>query len=176
MKTALLLAEELINTLGLAPHPEGGWFRETYRATEKVPGTVLPGRFSGDRSFCTAIYYLLEKGDISAFHRIKSDELWHFHTGTVLTVHLFSQEGDYRALPLGADLAAGASFQVVVPGGCWFGAEVTGGGDFSLVGCTVAPGFDFVDFEMANRESLLLQFPAHEDLIRRLTHESAIPA
>ena len=169
MKTTLLPAEEIITKLGLAPHPEGGWFRETYRATETVLGAVLPDRFSGDRSFCTAIYYLLEKGDISAFHRIKSDELWHFHTGTVLTVHLFSQEGEYQALPLSADLTAGASFQVVVPAGCWFGAEVTGGGDFSLVGCTVAPGFDFVDFEMADRESLLRQFPDHGELIRRLT-------
>lgn len=162
-------AEEIINTLGLERHPEGGWFRETYRATEMVPYAALPNRFSGDRSFCTAIYFLLKKGEFSVFHRIKSDELWHFHAGASMTIHVITPEGDYWALPLGVDLFAGDSFQTVVPAGCWFGAEVTGEGEFSLVGCTVAPGFDFADFEMAERESLLRQFPAHKELIQRLT-------
>lgn len=162
-------AEEIINALGLERHPEGGWFRETYRATEMVPYAALPNRFSGDRSFCTAIYFLLKKGEFSVFHRIKSDELWHFHAGASMTIHVITPEGDYWTLPLGADLFAGDSFQTVVPAGCWFGAEVTGEGEFSLVGCTVAPGFDFADFEIAERESLLRQFPAHKELIQRLT-------
>lgn len=162
-------AEEIINALGLERHPEGGWFRETYRATEMVPYAALPNRFSGDRSFCTAIYFLLKKGECSVLHRIKSDELWHFHAGASMTIHVITPEGDYWTLPLGADLFAGDSFQSVVPAGCWFGAEVTGEGEFSLVSCTVAPGFDFADFDMAKRESLLRQFPAHKELIQRLT-------
>lgn len=164
-------ARDIISSLGLARHPEGGWFRETYRAAEMIPAAALPDRYDGDRSFCTSIYFLLEKGDVSALHRIRSDELWHFHAGGSLTIHLFSRDGAYGVQRLGGDPAAGESFQAVVPAGCWFGAEVTGEGDFSLVGCTVAPGFDFADFEMADRDSFLLQFPSHADLVRRLTHQ-----
>lgn len=165
-------AETLIRKLDLQRHPEGGWYRETYRATEMIPASALPNRFIGARSFCTAICFLLQKGDVSAFHRIKSDELWHFYSGAGLTVHVFSRQGEYRVLKLGSDLAAGESFQAVVPAGCWFGAEISGEGEFSLVGCTVAPGFDFADFEMANRESLMQQFPMHGELIWRLTRET----
>lgn len=164
--------EELISRLALLRHPEGGWYRETYRSGETVPEAELPDRFSGDRSFCTAIYFLLEKGDLSAFHRIKSDELWHFHAGTTLIVHMLSLDGRYHSLQLGADLDAGASFQAVVPAGCWFGAEVTGDGGYALVSCTVSPGFDFADFEMADRDELMLQFPSHSRVIRRLTKTS----
>lgn len=166
-------AEEIINTLGLARHPEGGWFRETYRATEAIPAAALPDRYGGARSFCTAIYFLLKKGEVSALHRINSDELWHFHAGTGLTIHVFSRGGEYRSLQLGADPCAGESFQAVVPAGCWFGAEVTGDGEYSLVGCTVAPGFDFADFEMADRQPLLRQFPSHASVVRRLTRETS---
>ena len=150
-------AEVIINALGLERHPEGGWFRETYRSTEMFPSAALPPRFSGGRSFCTAIYFLLNKGEFSAFHRIKSDELWHFHIGARITIHVITPEGDYWTLPLGADLFAGDSFQTFVPAGCWFGAEVTGESEFSLVSCTVSPGFDFADFEMAGRDALLKQ-------------------
>ena len=166
-------AAELITRLNLARHPEGGWYRETYRATGVIPGDLLPERCAGARSFCSAIYFLLERGDISALHRIRSDELWHFYAGASLTVHVITPRGEYHPLRLGADIAAGESFQAVVPAGCWFGAEVPAGGAFSLVGCTVAPGFDFADFEMGNRDLLLRQFPAHAGIIRRLTHEPA---
>jgi predicted cupin superfamily sugar epimerase len=162
-------AEELITRLKLVRHLEGGWYRESYRAAGTVPGILLSQRFSGDRAFSTAIHFLLEKGDISALHRIKSDELWHFYAGAALTVHVFTPEGDYYPLKLGSDLARGESFQAVVPAECWFGAETKG--EYSLVGCTVAPGFDFSDFEMGSREQLLRRFPAHADLIRRLTRE-----
>ena len=161
-------AQELIQSLNLVRHPEGGWFRETYRAAESVLASSLPERFPGDRSFATAIYFLLENSDISALHRIKSDEMWHFYAGTALTVHLITPDGDYRSFTLGADIAAGELFQAVVPAGCWFGAEVSGDGDYSLVGCTVAPGFDFHDFEMGERESLLKDFPEHSAIICRL--------
>lgn len=168
-----MTAEELISRLNLARHPEGGWYRETYRAAGVIPGSFLPEQFTGDRSFCTAIYFLLERGGISALHRIKSDELWHFYSGAAVTVHVITPQGDYYHLKLGADLAAGESFQAMVPAGCWFGAEAAAEGVFSLVGCTVAPGFDFTDFEMGLRAQLLRQFPSHGVIINRLTKDQA---
>jgi uncharacterized protein len=158
----------LIERLDLVRHPEGGWYRETYRSGEMIPADGLPERFSGDRSFCTAIYFLLGKKDVSALHRIKSDEMWHHYSGAALAVHLFSALGEHRTIKIGRDLGAGETYQAVVPAGCWFGAEVTGNGDYSLVGCTVAPGFDFADFEMGSREELLKQFPDHTDIILRM--------
>lgn len=163
------VASELIAGLGLERHPEGGWYRETYRAAGTIPGTLLPGQVGGERSFSTAIYFLLERGDISALHRIRSDELWHFHAGAPLIVHVITPAGGSYALALGSDPAAGETFQAVVPAGCWFGAETTG--DYSLVGCTVAPGFDFADFEMGSRADLLGRFPTHAGIIRRLTRD-----
>jgi hypothetical protein len=169
-------AEELVSRLNLARHPEGGWYRETYRSAGVISGDILPERREGERSICTAIYFLLGPGEISALHRIKSDELWHFYRGAALTVHVITPRGEYYPLRLGADIVSGEQFQAVVPAGCWFGAEVPGNGAFSLVGCTVAPGFDFADFEMGDREQLLQRFPAHAAIIRRLTHEPAIQA
>jgi len=164
-------SEELIIQLGLIKHPEGGWYRETYRSEEVISATALSGRFSGERSVSTAIYFLLHAGDISALHRIASDEIWHFYTGETLTVHVITPQGTYYSHKLGADIAAGESFQCIVPAGCWLGAEVPGDG-FALVGCTVAPGFNFADFEMGNRESLLIQFPEHSEIIKRLANRA----
>jgi predicted cupin superfamily sugar epimerase len=158
---------ELITSLNLVRHPEGGWYRETYRSEGIFAAHLLPQQFAGDRSFCTAIYFLLEQGDISALHRIKSDELWHFHSGAALTVHVITPEGDYYPLKLGNSIGAGESFQATVPAGCWFGAVSEGA--YSLVGCTVSPGFDFSDFEMGSREQLLRLFPSHGEIIHRLT-------
>jgi predicted cupin superfamily sugar epimerase len=162
-------AEEMIKRLDLSKHPEGGWYRETYRSTEYVEGSVLPSRFGSSRSFCTSIYFLLEQGDYSALHRIKSDEIWHFYAGAPLTIHTFTSHGEYLELKLGTELAAGESFQKVVAAGCWFGAEVSGPGEYSLVGCTVAPGFDFEDFQMGKRSELQQEYPRHNEIIKRLT-------
>lgn len=159
----------LIDRLQMERHPEGGWFRETYRSGEAISAGALPKWFKGGRAFSTAIYFLLEKGDVSALHRIKSDELWHFYSGTSLAIHVFGPGGGYRLMQLGADLDKGENYQVVVEVGCWFGAEVTGDGDYALVGCTVAPGFDFRDFELGKRQELLAEYPEHEELIRQLT-------
>lgn len=161
-------ARDLIEGLGLLRHPEGGWFRETYRSAEAVPGHALPERFGAGRAFSTAIYFLLEKGDISALHRIKSDEIWHFYAGSPVLIHVISQDGGYEALRLGPDPESGDSFQLVVPACSWFGAEVMNGA-FALVGCTVAPGFDFADFEMADRRELTELYPRHSEIIRRMT-------
>lgn len=162
-------AQFWIDTLGLTRHPEGGWFRETYRASESIPACGLPDRFTGPRSFCTAIYFLLERGEFSALHRIGSDEIWHFHEGSPLTVHILTPGGEQYKILFGRDAKKGERFQAVAPAGCWFGAETTG--DFSLVGCTVAPGFDFRDFEMADRTDLSHRFPHYAALINRLTRD-----
>jgi predicted cupin superfamily sugar epimerase len=160
---------ELVRRLDLARHPEGGWYRETYRSRETVAGSALPERFGGARPFCTSIFFLLERGDISALHRIKSDEIWHFYAGAPLTVHAFTTQREHMELKLGPDFAAGESFQIVVAAGCWFGAEVSGAGEYSLVGCTVAPGFDFADFQMGNSSELLREYPSCREIIDRLT-------
>jgi hypothetical protein len=158
-----------IEHLQLTRHPEGGWFRETYRAAEFIPEPGLPTRFQGSRPFSTAILFLLERGDVSALHRLKSDEVWHFHEGVPLAVQVLDPDGRHYTLLLGRNPEMGEQLQAVVPAGCWFGAEPAGSGAFSLVGCTVAPGFDFADFEMARRNELAALFPGHWGLIERLT-------
>jgi len=156
-----------IHHLHLNRHPEGGWFSETYRAAETIPAGALPARFESPRSFSTAIHFLLERGDFSALHRLKSDEIWHFYDGGPLTVHVITADGERYDILLGPDAEQGERFQAVVPAGCWFGAETSG--EFSLVGCTLAPGFDFSDFEMGDREGLTILFPEHSALIARMT-------
>lgn len=156
-----------INNLNLQPHPEGGYFKETYRAPESIPSGALPERFTADRSFSTAIYYLLEQGDYSGFHRIKSDECWHFYAGDTLLIHII--EGNtYSCIKLGPGVHAGEVFQFVVPANAWFASEPSGKSAFCLVGCTVAPGFDFSDFEMADKNDLLAAYPKFTEVISRL--------
>lgn len=155
-------ALELIRHLQLLPHPEGGYYRETYRS---LSTTQTPG---GERSASTAIYYLLEQGDFSAFHRIKSDECWHFYAGQTLLIHVIVANGDYSCIRLGNMLEQNEQLQFVVPAGAWFASEPALDTTFALVGCTVAPGFDFADFEMGDREQLLEKFPQHTEVISRL--------
>ena len=162
--------QALINHYNLLPHPEGGFYRQTYAASEQILRDALPERFDGNRNFSTAIYFLLPHGSFSAFHRIKSDEVWHFYEGCPLNIHVIHPNGDYECLKLGSNLNKGESYQLVVPANAWFASEPVGNpGSFSLVGCTVAPGFDFADFELANADKLVAQFPGHEQLIRRLS-------
>jgi predicted cupin superfamily sugar epimerase len=162
-------ANQWIERLQLKRHPEGGNFRETYRSDEVVPRQSLPARFTGDRAMATAIYFLLEGDDFSALHRIKQDEVWHFYDGATLTVHVIDLEGNYTPLQLGRNLSAGEAPQAVVKAGCYFGATVNDPRSYALVGCTVAPGFDFADFEMPSREGLWQRYPQHRQLIERLT-------
>jgi len=152
-----------IDRLGLAPHPEGGYFREVYRSGFRLDGS------DRSRSVATSIYYLLESGEVSHLHRIRSDEVWNFHTGCGLAIHVFGSGERYVVLPLGTDIEAGELPQRVVPAGCWFGATTAGPGEFSLVGCTVAPGFEFRDFELADRASLVQKFPTQRAIIESLT-------
>ena len=158
-----------VRRLRLRPHPEGGWFRETYRARESIPAAGLPARFGGARAASTAILFLLPAGSFSAFHRIRSDELWHFHAGDALTIHVLGAGGRLSRIRLGPDPRRGERLQACVPAGAWFAAEPGPRGRFALVGCTVAPGFDFRDFELAGREALIRSFPRRRALIQRLT-------
>jgi len=134
-----------------------------------LPKLGLPSGFKGPRSASTAIYFLLEPGMFSAFHRIQSDELWHFYAGDPLLVHVIDEDGEYSQIQLGPSHDAGEVFQANVAAGCWFAAELKPGGEFALVGCTVAPGFDFADFEIASRARLAGTYPRHSELIHRLT-------
>jgi uncharacterized protein len=162
-------AQTWIQRLGLQKHLEGGWFRETYRSAETISAEALPERYGGVRCFSTQIHYLLESGDFSAFHRIRSDEVWHFYAGSAIAIHVLGHAGRYSKLLLGVNPDRGESFQAVVPAGAWFAAEVEEAGSFAIAGCTVAPGFDFADFEIAKRSALCELYPDHEALIRRVT-------
>jgi uncharacterized protein len=159
-----------INHLGLLPHPEGGFYKETYRASEKILSSALPALFGGDRNLSTAIYFLLRSEDISVFHRIKSDELWHFYYGSTLLIYVL-HERELKIHRLGANLDKGDSLQVVIPANCWFAAHIENPDSFALCGCTVAPGFDFRDFEMAERNTLLKEYPGYDKEIIRLTRD-----
>jgi predicted cupin superfamily sugar epimerase len=164
----MLTTQQLIQHYGLQPHPEGGWYKETYRSDEHIAGSVLPARFGDNRAFSTAIYFLLEKNNFSAFHRIKSDECWHFYAGDLLLIYVISSQGVLDIIQLGNDITKGQLFQYVVPANCWFASRPAPGSAFCFVGCTVSPGFDFADFELANIEALVASYPMHENIIREL--------
>lgn len=162
-------ARQWIEHLGLTRHPEGGYYREVYRSQEIIKRAYLPERFSGDRCFATAIYFLLEGDDFSAFHRIRQDEIWHFYDGSPLTIHVISQDGGYSTLALGRDADAAQRPMAVVGAGDLFAAQVDEVSSFSLLGCTVAPGFDFADFDMPGRDQLLREHTQHRDIIETLS-------
>jgi len=151
-------AKYWIEKLQLQKHPEGGWFKEVYRATDVVPESALPINFSGERNFSTSIYFLLNNEEFSAFHRIKSDELWHYYAGTSAVEILLIENGELKNVFIGNEIENNQHFQWVVPKNTWFAAHLVNKLGFALVGCTVSPGFHFEDFEMAD-EKLLVQFP-----------------
>lgn len=175
--------EEIIKVYNLSPHPEGGFFRETYRSAGIIPTGVMPG-ITGNRNFCTAILYLLREGDRSSLHRIKQDEVWHYYLGAPIRLVMFSPAGVFSEVVVGPDIRAGQHLQYVVPAHTWFGAKPLGGAkgsngspdsgsdsdpDYSLAGCTVAPGFDFEDFKLGEKERLLRLFPAQKDIVEEFT-------
>ncbi|VVE87653.1 cupin domain-containing protein [Pandoraea bronchicola] len=163
----MVSAADLVTALALEPHPEGGHYRETYRASGTIAEEALPEGFSGPRNISTAILYLLEADDFSAFHRIRSDEIWHFHLGGTLWIHEIDPAGKLTTTWLGSDVAGGEHLQHVVRAGHWFAAQPAPSTRYSLVGCTVAPGFAFEDFELADPAALAAQWPAHRALIER---------
>jgi len=166
----MLTADKTITYLKLQPHPkEGGFFRETYRSDESIDGASLPARYSSPRSHSTAIYYLLTDKTISPLHRLASDEVFHFYLGDPVRMLHLTPEGAGHTLVLGPDLMAGHRVQVAVQRHAWQGSILEPGGRVALLGCTVAPGFDYADYEAANRAGLLKAYPMFADLITKLT-------
>lgn len=158
-------AEHWIRVLGLAPHPEGGWFRETFRSLERIPAEALPARFGGERCLATSIAYLLAAGEKSHFHRLRADESWWHHAGGAIHLHLLESPAARRLV------VGGGTPQAVVPHGTWFAAEPEPGASFALVGCGVSPGFEYADFELGVREDLVAAHPGEQELVRRFTRE-----
>ncbi len=158
-----------IDKLNLIPHPEGGYFKETYRSSEIFKSGHLPERFTGNRNISTSIYYLLGNEDCSKMHRIKSDEMWHFYDGTGIIIYSIDEKGNLTESKLGLNTDEGEIPQVLIKAGDWFGAKVSKPDSYCLAGCTVSPGFHFEDFEMGDRQKLLKLFPEHDDIIKMLT-------
>ncbi len=158
-------ARQLIETLGLIPHPERGFYAETYRATSRVTSSS----HAGDRSASTAIYFLVTDDEpTTSLHRLKSDEVFHLYEGGPLEILQLRAEGQVVIARLGLDIGAGERPQVVVPAGTWFGTELAAGASHCLVGCTVAPGFEFADFDLAESQELEARYPEVTDRIRRM--------
>jgi len=158
----------LIKQYNLQPHPEGGWYCQTYKSDEEIIADALPPGFSGKRVFSTAIYFLLEQGSFSAFHRIKSDECWHFYSGGSLLIYIIQQNGKLEIISLGKNFEEGQTFQYVVPANCWFASRPASGSEYCLVGCTVSPGFEFADLELATVNELSNAYPQHAAIIKEL--------
>ncbi|RTR32686.1 cupin domain-containing protein [Shewanella atlantica] len=152
-------ADEFIQALALEQHVEGGYYRSSFTSQS---------RFDDKRALWSSIYFLLRTGEVSHFHRLTADEMWYFHAGESLTIYMISEDGELTTAQLGLDLAAGERPQFLVPKGCIFGSAMNQSG-FSLVGCMVSPGFTFDDFELFSQESLLAEYPQHEEVIRRLS-------
>jgi len=167
----MLIVNTLIQRYGLEPHPEGGWYKQTYKSDEQIAAGALPERFSAPRVFSTAIYFLLEKGNFSAFHRIKSDECWHFYAGNPLLIYIIERSGELKVISLGSDHEKGQSFQYVVPANCWFASRPAPESEYCFVGCTVSPGFEFDDFELADATELSTIYPQHKPIIIELCRQ-----
>jgi len=171
MAESMPTPEEIIERLGLQPHPrEGGYFVETYRATESIPRSGLPARYSTERNYSTAIYYLLTANTFSEMHRLPTDEVFHFYLGDPVTMLRLFPDGSSERIVLGSDVLSGQKPQVVVPQNVWQGTILNEGGEFALLGCTVAPGFDYADYESGEREKLVTEYPDEKEWIERLSH------
>jgi uncharacterized protein len=154
-----------IKKLKLRQHPEGGYFANTYRSNKIIE---LFG-YNGTRSTCTAIYYLLTGNQFSSFHITKSDEIWHFYSGSSLILHIIDSKGKVNRVILGSNYNEGETFQVVVKAGCWFAVSINKKNSYSLVGCTVSPGFDYKDWIIGNRKRLTEMYPEHKKIIEEFT-------
>ncbi|CAN5652494.1 cupin domain-containing protein [soil metagenome] len=162
--------EELKEFLDLKPLPrEGGFFKEVFRSSEILSQSTLPARYVSDKSTMTAIFYMLEPSTFSAFHRLKSDEIYHFYLGHPVHLVLLNLDGSILQITLGPDILAGHHLQYAVPKDVWQASSLAPGGNFALMGCTVAPGFDFDDYEHGDWQSLLRQYPAHHAMIMKLS-------
>jgi uncharacterized protein len=166
-----MTTQDFIDFYKMQPHPEGGYYLEAYRSNLFIDGETFDSSMNGKRNLSTAIYFLLEQGNFSAFHKIKSDELWHFYAGEALHIYVLHPNGELSITALGNNIANGEVFQYTVPANCWFASKPAPKSSFSFVGCTVAPGFDFTDFELAIKENLVQQFPQHSTIINQLCRQ-----
>lgn len=162
-------AQDIIKLLNLQPHPEGGFFKETYRSNEFIDSSALPKRYVGNRVVSTCIYYLLTPDSYSAMHRVKSDELFHFYLGDTVEMLQLLPQGTSKVIKLGSNLLDGEHLQVPVPQNTWQGCRLVSGGQFALMGATVAPGFEYQDFELATQAELVGLYPDHSELLKQLT-------
>ena len=160
-----------ISKLGLEPHPEGGYFKRTFASQEQITDQELTVHFEGKRMLYTSIYFLLTSNDVSHFHRLQSDELWYYHAGSPLSVHMIDENGEYTEHKLGLNLENGEVPQVLVPKNTIFGSSVKDRDTFSLVGCMVSPGFEYQDFELFTQEELLLKYPEHKEIIMKIAYD-----
>lgn len=158
-----------IEKLQLEKHPEGGYYREVYRSEESIPANLLSVRYRGSRNLATSIYFLLHGHEFSCFHKIQSDETWHFYQGSTLELFVLDADGNLMRHLMGHNLDQGENLQLTILRNHWFAARVIDRGSYALVGCTVAPGFHFDDFELAERSKLIKAFPQHMELIQELT-------
>ena len=161
------LAKLWIKKLKLQKHPEGGYFTNTYASDKKIN---LPD-YVGFRSTCTAIYYLLTGNQFASFHIMKSDEIWHFYSGSSLTLYIIDSKGEMKQILIGPNFDRGERFQVIIKSGCWFAVSINNRNSFSLVGCTVSPGFDYRDWKLGDRKKLLEQYPQHNKIIKKYTKQ-----
>lgn len=162
---------EIIAFFDLTKHPEGGYYKETYRSKGEILSENLGNNFNSNRNYCTSIYFLLTSDKFSAFHKISQDEIWHFYTGTALKLHLISPDGTYSFVLIGNNFLNVEIPQFTVPAHYYFAAEVLEKDSFSFVGCTVSPGFDFRDFVLPSCAELSKEFPEHSKIIAQLTHQ-----
>ncbi|WP_404351768.1 cupin domain-containing protein [Sutcliffiella horikoshii] len=163
--------KDLVEALGLEAHPEGGFYKQTYVSEENITDNELSVSFDGKRKLYSSIYFLLTDENISHFHRLKSDELWYFHGGSSLTVHVITEAGKYVEHKLGLDLGEGERPQILVPKNSIFGSSVDTPNSYALVGCMVSPGFEFKDFKMFTQIELTEKYPEHEEIIRKMAYE-----
>lgn len=162
-------ASYFIEYLNMEAHPEGGHFSRSYYSDEKMEITDTK-----TRNLYTTIYFCLKSEEVSHLHRLQSDELWFFHDGSPLTIHVIHSDGEYTAHKLGLNFENGEKPQVLVPKGSIFGSSVDQESTFSLVGCMVSPGFDFADFELFTQEELLKSYPQHEKVIRKMAYQKIV--
>jgi uncharacterized protein len=163
-----------VSKLGLSPHPEGGYYKRTFESDEQITDKELSVNFEGQRKLFTSIFFLLTSDDVSHFHRLKSDELWYFHAGSPLTIHVINENGEYQELKLGLNLDKGEIPQIMVKKNSIFGSSVMEKDTFSLVGCMVSPGFEFRDFELFTQEELLQKYPQHREIIMKLAYKQLL--
>lgn len=161
-------AQYFIESLDMIAHPEGGYYKPSFDSEEKITSVDLKTKFEDNRILWTSIYFLLRDGEVSNFHRLKSDEMWYYHAGNSLTIYMISPTGELTTKELGLDIKNGETPQILVPKNYIFGSAMNNQG-FSLVGCMVSPGFEFRDFELFDRENLLKMYPEHKEIITKLT-------